>query len=63
MVEYCDRNLHRALLQKLILEFDEKFSDEEIKNEWNILSTYYKREKQKELLSKPSGAGTYRPGA
>ena len=58
MVEYCDRNPHRALLQKLVLEFDEKFSEKEIKKEWNILSTYYKREKQKELLSKPSGAGT-----
>ena len=58
MVEYRDRNPHRALLQKLVLEFDEKFSEKEIKKEWNILSTYYKREKQKELLSKPSGAGT-----
>ena len=58
MAEYCDRNLLRDLLQKLVLEFDEKFSVEEIKKEWNTLSTYYKREKQKELLSKPSGAGT-----
>ena len=58
MVEYRDRNLRRALLQKLVLEFDEKFSEEEIKKEWNTLSTYYKREKQKELLSKPSGART-----
>ena len=58
MVEYRHRNLRRALLQKLVLEFDEKFSEEEIKKEWNTLSTYYKREKQKELLSKPSGAGT-----
>ena len=58
MVEYCDRNLRRALLQKLVLEFDEKFYVEEIKKEWNTLSTYYKREKQKELLSKPSGACT-----
>ena len=58
MVEYRDRNLRRALLQKLVLEFDQKFSEEEIKKEWNTLSTYYKREKQKELLSKPSGAGT-----
>ena len=58
IVEHRDRNLRRALLQKLALEFDEKFSEEEIKKEWNTLSTYYKREKQKELLSKPSGAGT-----
>ena len=58
MVEYRDRNLRSALLQKLVLKFDEKFSEEEIKKEWNTLSTYYKREKQKELLSKPSGAGT-----
>ena len=58
MVEYRDRNPHRAFLQKLVLEFDEKFSEKEIKKELNTLSTYYKREKQKELLSKPSGAGT-----
>ena len=58
MVEYRDRNLRRALLQKLVLESDEKFSKEEINKEWNTLSTYYKREKQKEFLSKPSGAGT-----
>ena len=42
MVEYRDRNLHCALLQKLVLEFDEKFSEEEIKKVWNTLSTYYK---------------------
>ena len=57
-VEYRDRNLRHDLLQKLVLEFDEKFSEKEIKKEWNTLSTYYKREKQKELLSKPSGVGT-----
>ena len=58
MAKYRDRNLHRAFLQKLVLEFDEKFSEEEIKKDRNTLSTYHKREKQKELLSKPSGAGT-----
>ena len=58
MVEHRDRNLRRALLQELVLEFDEKFSEEEIKKEWDTLSTYYKREKQKKLLSKPSGART-----
>ena len=42
MVEYRNRNLHCALLQKLVLEFDEKFSEEEIKKAWNTLSTYYK---------------------
>ena len=47
-----------ALYFKNLFEFDEKLSEEEIKKEWNTLSTYYKREKQKELLSKPSGAGT-----
>ena len=57
MVEYR-RNLCRALLQKLVLEFGEKFSEEEIKKECNTLSTYFKQEKQKELLSKPSVAGT-----
>ena len=58
MVEHRNRNRHCGLLQKLVSEFEEKFSEEEIKKEWNTLSTYYKREKQKELLSKPSGAGT-----
>ena len=58
MAKYRDRNLHRAFLQKLVLEFDKKFSEEEIKKDRNTLSTYHKREKQKELLSKPSGAGT-----
>ena len=43
MVEYRDRNMRRALLQKLVLEFDEKLSEKEIKKEWNTLSTYYKR--------------------
>ena len=57
-VEYRDRNVRRDLLQKLVLEFDEKFSEKEIKKELNTLSTYYKREKQKEILSGPSGVGT-----
>ena len=43
MVEYRDRNMRRALLQKLVLEFDEKLSEKEIKKEGNTLSTYYKR--------------------
>ena len=58
MVEYRDWDLRRALLQKLVLEFDKKFFEEEIKKEWNTRSTYYKRDNKKELLSKPSGAGT-----
>ena len=58
---HLDRNLRRALLQKLVLEFDEKFSEEEIKKEWNTLSTYYKREKQKGALIK-AVRSRYRPG-
>ena len=50
--------IYVALYFKNLFEFDEKLSEEEIKKEWNTLSAYYKREKQKELLSKPSGAGT-----
>ena len=55
MVEYRDRNLRRALLQKLLLEFDQKFSVEEIKsgilfqhtiNEKNKMSSYQSRQEQ-----------------
>ena len=46
MVEYRDRNLRRALLQKLALEFDEKLSEEEIKKS-GILFQHTINEKNK----------------
>ena len=58
MVEYRDRNIRRSLIQKLVEQFDEKFTEEDIKKEWNSLLTHYKREKQSEVTSRPSGAGT-----
>ena len=57
MLEYRDRNVRRALIQKLVEEFDEKFTEEDIKKEWNSLLTHYKREKQSENVSRSSGAG------
>ena len=58
MVEYRDRNIRCSLIQKLVEQFDEKFTEEDIKKEWNSLLTHYKREKQSEVTSRPSGAGT-----
>ena len=58
MVEYRDRNIRRSLIQKLVEQFDEKFTEEDIKKEWNSLLTHYKHEKQSEVTSRPSGAGT-----
>ena len=57
MVEYRDGNIRRSLIQKLVEQFDEKFTEEDIKKEWNSLLTHYKREKQSEVTSRPSGAG------
>ena len=40
MLEYRDRNIRRALIQKVLVEeFDEKFTEEDIKKEWNSLLT------------------------
>ena len=58
MVEYIDRNIRCSLIQKLVEQFDEKCTEEDIKKEWNSLLTHYKREKQSEVTSRPSGAGT-----
>ena len=33
MVEYRDRNIRRSLIQKLVGQFDEKFTEEDIKKE------------------------------
>ena len=58
MVEYRDGNIRRSLIQKLVEQFDEKFTEEDVKKEWNSLLTHYKREKQSEVTSRPSGAST-----
>ena len=58
MVEHRDRNIRRSLTQKLVEQFDEKFTEEDIKKEWNSLLTHYKHEKQSEVTSRPSGADT-----
>ena len=33
MIEYIDRNVRRALIQKLCEEFDKKFTEDDIKKE------------------------------
>ena len=58
LTEYRDRNLRDSLLEKLVEQFDEKFSKEDIKREWHNLQTTYKREKAREDGSKVSGSGS-----
>ena len=57
MIEYRDRNIRRALIQKLCEEFDEKFTEDEIKREWNVLSTSYRCKRQAEKVAGSSGVG------
>ena len=57
MIEYRDRNIRRALIQKLCKEFDKKFTEDVIKKEWNVLLTRYRRERQAEKVTRSSGAG------
>ena len=57
MTEYRDRNIRRALIQKLCEEFDEKFTEDEIKREWNVLSTSYRCKRQAEKVAGSSGVG------
>ena len=57
LVEYRDRNIRRTLLLKLCDELDGKFTDEDIKKEWNSLLTRYRKERQAEKVSRSSGAG------
>jgi len=56
--EYRDRNLREALLNKLVVEFNEKFTMADLKQQWHNLITTYKREKQRMDSSKLSGSGT-----
>ena len=54
---YRDRNLRQVLLCKLVEEFEDKFSEEDIKRKWHNLLTRYKREKNSENNSRKSGTG------
>jgi len=56
--DYRDRNLRDSLLDKVSEQFDEKFSKEELKQEWHSLQTQYKREKSREEGSRVSGSGS-----
>ena len=38
-------------------EFDETFTEDDIKEEWNVLLTHYRRERQAEKVARSSGAG------
>ena len=57
MIEYRGRNIRRALIQKLCDEFDEKFTGDDIKREWNALLTSYRRRRQAKKVPRSSGAG------
>ena len=57
-VEYRARNLCEAFLNKLLDEFKGKFTIEDVKQQWHILLTTYKPEKQRVDSSKSSGSGT-----
>ena len=39
LADYRDRNNRRALIQKLCEDLDDKFTEEDIKKEWNVLLT------------------------
>ena len=57
MIEYRDPNIQRGLIQKLCEEFNKKFTKDDIKNEWNVLLTRYRRQRQAEKATRLSGAG------
>ena len=57
LLKYRDRDIPRALLLKLCDELDGKFTEEDIKKEWNSLLTRYRKERQAEKTSRSSGAG------
>ena len=57
LLEYRDRDTRRALLLKLCDELDGKFTEEDIKKEWNSLLTRYRKERQAKKTSRSSGAG------
>ena len=39
-------------------EVDKKFTEDDIKEEWNVLLTHYRRERQAEKVARSAGAGT-----
>ena len=55
--DHRDRKLRDSLLEKLVDEFDNKFKNKDIKQEWHSLQVSYKREKAREEESKTSGSG------
>ena len=57
LADYRDRNIRRALMQKLCEDLDDKFTEEDIKKEWNVLLTRYRKERQAEKTSRSSGVG------
>ena len=57
LADYRHRNIRRALIQKLCEDLDNKFTEEDIKKEWNVLLTRYRKERQAEKTSRSSGAG------
>ena len=57
LADYRDRNIRRALIQKLCEDLDDKFTEEDIKKEWNVLLTRYRKERQAKKTSRSSGAG------
>lgn len=55
--EYRDRDQRRALLEKLSLEYQNKYHIKTISETWQKLSAYYQREYVKQENSKKSGSG------
>ena len=53
--EYRDRNLREVKLRELMEQFEGQFAIAKIKQQWHNLLTNYKREKQREEISKSSG--------
>ena len=57
MIEYRDPNIRRALIQKFFEEFVEKFTEDEIKKEWNVFLTRYRHERQTEKVTRSTPSG------
>ena len=57
MLDYRGQNIWCSLIQKLHEEFDKKFTEHDIKKEWNSLLTCYRHKRQAEKVSRSSGAG------
>ena len=45
------------MIQKLCEEFDENFTEDDIKSKWNVLLTQERRERQVEKVTRSSGVG------